>query len=165
MGNKLTRKIILDKTRQTIKKSGGEVASLTAAAAALRAMGGTTRAMLTEIHIPIFKWSQLRRPPDPETLAAIERVISPLEDTRNSKVVFGDLGEKQDGTGAAYVYINAIEDAIGDTNNRFTREIKRYIKAAHESIGRKRKPDNDPDRKEEITQLAVNFVESLKGGN
>ena len=157
---------MISRTRGVVK-SMGEPQALYAAAASLRTVeGSTSRAALCELFIPINRWNKLRRPPHKDILTKINNLVKLLEDTKNAKQVFGSLGEFDDGTGAAYLYVESIHEIIKDTDNRFTREMKRYITKANEGIGKKRAESLEPSKAKEFAEFTQKFINGvLIGGN
>ena len=145
--------------------SMGEKNALTMAAAALRGMGSTSRAALTELHIPLAKWRSLRHKPDQETLDAVVKIVEPLDDSKHANLVFGTYGEFSDGTGAAWVYIEAIEEAIKGTNNRFTRAMQLTIDKARTGIGKPRREIDDKEKAEAVKEFASKYINTVIKGD
>jgi hypothetical protein len=145
-----------------IAQLGGETPALTMAAASLRAIGGKTRACLTELHIPLLLWSRCHIPPDKDVLEAVTAIVKPLDDPNHAKLIFGEIGEKRDGTGAAYEYIKAISEELGACNNRYAREIRRCIKQAEDGIGKTRQTTARPEDTEKALDFAKEFIKAEK---
>ena len=149
-------------TGKMIAQLGGETPALTMAAAALRTMGGKTRACLTELHIPLLLWSRCHIPPDKEVLDAVVAIVKPLDDPNHAKLIFGEIGEKRDGTGAAYEYIKAISEELGTCNNRYAREIRRIILNCENGIGETRQTAARPEDTEKALSFAKEFIAAEK---
>ncbi len=108
----------------------GEDKALVVMAATLRRMGSISRAGLLDCNGVLLRYLKLRKPPHPETLEALVKVIEPLDNQDNANMVFSADGEP-----GAWVYLDHLEKASKTADNRYTREIQNIITKARVKNG------------------------------
>jgi len=129
------RKVVLGQVSQQIARVGEDKA-IRATADILKASGSVSRAALMDIFLTLWNWGKLRKVPDEATFLRLSKLVEPLEDIDRANMVFSEPGE-----GGAWAYLDAIDEAAQDANNRFTREIRGIIQKARCKSGR---PNNVP---------------------
>lgn len=157
---KEARKLVFSKVKGHIERAG-ERQTLEAAAASLRVLGSTSRAALVEVHIPLSAWGKLRKPPDVEVLNKIVTIIEPLNNPGTSKMVFGESGEREDGTGAAWLYLEAIGEIATGANNRFSREVLTIVAKAKAKLGTPHHAITDPAKAEELANFVKGYIKDV----